>query len=172
MKSDQFEKAVPSTRGKLTGALPDAVDAAIRNLTCGHPEHEVAAARLVMELGGAAPSAAQATYEFIGHMTNSTKYPLRLIAAKTNGRWGDGPPPTIEPGGTANFSASYEGLDFEGGVIYATDGNLTQMWIAGWDIPVIGYNEISDATTIPNTAVRYEGGGGWHSEVHYYLEPA
>jgi hypothetical protein len=149
----------------LQGLLPDAVQALRRNLSCGKPEAEIAAAKVILNQ----LVAPQTAYSFVGHVSNQTNYTLMLKRKGTNGSWKEQPPETIPPGGSARFGATYDGFDFTGDVIYEAGSGEFKM---EWKIPLFGNNSIHSSTTIPGTSASHQGGRGWHAEVWYYLKLA
>jgi hypothetical protein len=151
---------------QLHAALPDAVAALRRNLSCGDPATEVhAAAALLGRVG-----APQAAYSFTGHLSNQTNLTLTLVS-HGGGHYTSSPPQTVAPGGTADWASDYDGFDFEGEVTYQVAGTPpgTNEVRMTWDIPLFGNNSIKVSTTISGAQARYEGGRGWHAEVWYYL---
>lgn len=152
---------------QLHELLPETVATLRRNLNCGKPEVEVAAAVAILDIA-LMPAAA---YSFIGHISNQTNYTLVRCKQDSNGNWKTYPHETIGPGGTSRFYLDYDGFHFTGSVVYTAkgaNGEFTMMW----SIPLFGDNSVSDSSSISGTAATYEGGRGWHAEVWYFLTAA
>jgi hypothetical protein len=144
--------------------IPEALDAIQRHLRSGDPTAEVAAAQVV--LSQVSPS--QATYSFTGNVSNQTDYTLTLKSCY-GGDWDVKPPQTIGPGGSPSFSGHWNGFNYNGEVVYESDGGEFSM---SWKIPLMGYNTIKASSTIPNTTASHQGGHGWDAVVWYYLKTA
>ncbi|MBX3726504.1 MAG: hypothetical protein KF823_11390 [Xanthomonadales bacterium] len=149
---------------QLHALLPETVAALRRNLNCGDPEVEVAAAEAVLDIA----LMPEAAYSFVGHISNQTNYTLRRSKKDSNGSWETDPADTIGPGGTSRFTLHYDGFHFTGDVAYKADG-IDGEFTMKWSIPLFGDNSISDSTSISGTAASHEGGRGWHAEVWYFL---
>lgn len=150
---------------RLQGLSTHAVEALERNLSCGNPEAEIAAAQAILEF----VFMPEAAYSLVGHISNRTDHTLVLKSANAGGNWLTKPPAAIAPGDTGDFRGDYDGFHYEGTVIY-TAAAAEGEFVMTWSIPLFGDNNISDTSTISGTFATHEGGRGWHAEVWYFLK--
>lgn len=149
---------------QLHALLPETIIALKRNLNCGDPQVEVAAAGAILDIA----LMPEGAYSFIGHVSNQTNYTLKRVRMDSNGTWKTDPAETIGPGGTTRFDLDYDGFHFTGEVAYEADGAEGEFKMK-WSIPLFGDNSISDSSSISGTSATHQGGRGWHAEVWYTL---
>lgn len=139
--------------------------ALMRNLRCGEPAVEVAAAESVAAL------ALGATYEFHGTFYNKTDRVLRR-----RGMWPEFDPKPAEivpPYGSTTWSVKGNGFSLDIELVYQRDGadfQKDQVFLVA-NIPLLGDNSYAAESDIPGTTASYQNGsGGWNAVCTYYLK--